>query len=96
MNLFLKSTKRPSLPSSKGKRLTCAIAKKRYGTSSTFREPRSGAWIRKIGIYNRKVFEQSEKIEAITLLDDIKTIKSKLKKEVENIQETVRKKTGAG
>ena len=42
--------------------------------------------------YNRKVFEQSEKIEAITLLDDIKTIKNKLKKEVENIQETVRKK----
>jgi diguanylate cyclase len=42
--------------------------------------------------YNRKVFEQSEKIEAITLLDDIKTIKNRLKKEVENIQETVRKK----
>ncbi len=42
--------------------------------------------------YNRKVFEQSEKIEAITLLDDLKTIKNKLKKEVENIQETVRKK----
>ena len=43
-------------------------------------------------VYNRKVFEQSEKIEAITLLDDIKSIKSKLKKEVENIQETVRRK----
>jgi len=42
--------------------------------------------------YNRKVYEQSEKIEAITLLDDIKSIKKKLKKEVDLIQETVRKK----
>jgi len=42
--------------------------------------------------YNRKVYEQSEKIEAITMLDDIKSIKKKLKKEVEAIQETVRKK----
>jgi diguanylate cyclase len=42
--------------------------------------------------YNRKMYEQSEKIEAITLLDDIKSIKKRLKKEVERIQETVRKK----
>ena len=42
--------------------------------------------------YNRKVYEQSEKIEAITMLDDIKSIKNKLKREVELIQETVRRK----
>ena len=42
--------------------------------------------------YNRKVYEQSEQIEAITMLNDIKSIKNKLKKEVKAIQETVRKK----
>ena len=42
--------------------------------------------------YNRKVYEQSQQIDAITMLDDIKTIKKKLKREVEAIQETVRKK----
>ena len=44
--------------------------------------------------YNLKVYEQSEQIEAITMLDDIKAIKNKLKKEVESIQATVRKKQG--
>jgi diguanylate cyclase len=42
--------------------------------------------------YNRKVYEQSEKIAAITMLDDIRSIKNRLKREVELIQETVRKK----
>ena len=42
--------------------------------------------------YNRKVYEQSKQIEAITTLDDIKTMKKNLKKEVETIQATVRKK----
>jgi len=42
--------------------------------------------------YNRKMYEQSQQIDAITMLDDIKTIKKKLKKEVEAIQETVQKK----
>jgi len=42
--------------------------------------------------YNREVYEQSKQIEAITMLDDIKTMKKNLKKEVETIQATVRKK----
>jgi len=42
--------------------------------------------------YNRKVYEQSKQIEAITMLDDIKTMKKKVIKEVEAIQATVRKK----
>lgn len=42
--------------------------------------------------YNRKMYVQSEKIEAITMLDDIKTIKKNLRTEVEEIQTTVRTK----
>jgi diguanylate cyclase len=42
--------------------------------------------------YNRKVYEQSERIEAITMLDDIKGIKKRLAREVETIQEAVRRK----
>ena len=42
--------------------------------------------------YNRKVYGQSKQIEAITILDDIKTMKKNLKKEVMAIQATVRKK----
>ena len=43
-------------------------------------------------VYNREVYEQSKQIEAITMLDDIKTMKQHLKKEVAAIQATVRKK----
>ena len=42
--------------------------------------------------YNRKVYEQSKQIEDITILNDIKAMKKNLKKEVEAIQATVRKK----
>jgi diguanylate cyclase len=42
--------------------------------------------------YNRKVYEQSKQIEATTMLDDIKTMKKNLKREVASIQATVRKK----
>jgi len=42
--------------------------------------------------YNRKVYGQSKQIEAITILDDIKSMKKNLKKEVMAIQATVRKK----
>ena len=44
--------------------------------------------------YNLKMYKQSEQIGEITMLDDIKVIKNKLKKEVETIQATVRKKQG--
>ncbi len=43
-------------------------------------------------IYNRKVYEQSKELESITMLNDIKIMKKNLKKEVEAIQVTVRKK----
>ena len=42
--------------------------------------------------YNRKVYERSKELEIITMLDDIKTMKKNLKKEVASIQATVRKK----
>jgi diguanylate cyclase len=42
--------------------------------------------------YNRKIYEQSEKIEQITRLDDIKKVKQALINEIENIQKTVRAK----
>jgi len=42
--------------------------------------------------YHQKVYEQSEKIEAITQLDDIKNIKKRLFKEVETIRETLKEK----
>ncbi len=42
--------------------------------------------------YNRKVHGQSKQIEAITILDDIKTMKKNIKKEVMSIQAIVRKK----
>ena len=42
--------------------------------------------------YNRKVYEQSNELESITMLDDIKTMKKNLKKEIETIRSTVREK----
>jgi diguanylate cyclase len=42
--------------------------------------------------YNRKVYGQSKQLEAITILDDIKTMKKNIKKEVMSIQAIVRKK----
>ncbi|NOZ08945.1 MAG: diguanylate cyclase [FCB group bacterium] len=43
-------------------------------------------------IFTRTMYLQSEKLEAITRLDDIKTIKNSLKVEIGHIKETVRKK----
>ncbi len=43
-------------------------------------------------IFNQKIYEQSEKIERITLLDDIRKIKSTLKQEVARVRKTVREK----
>ena len=43
-------------------------------------------------VYNEKIYKQSEKLEKITLLDDIKKIKNELIIEVESIRETVREK----
>jgi len=43
-------------------------------------------------VYNEKIYKQSEKLEKITLLDDIKKIKNELIIEVENIRKTVREK----
>jgi diguanylate cyclase len=43
-------------------------------------------------IYNEKIYKQSEKLEKITLLDDIKKIKNKLIIEIENIRQTLREK----
>ncbi|MFZ7125670.1 MAG: GGDEF domain-containing protein [Desulfobacterales bacterium] len=43
-------------------------------------------------VYHRKIFEQSEKLEKITLLDDIKKIKSTLALQIETIKETIRQK----
>lgn len=42
--------------------------------------------------YNQKVLEQSEKIEQITLLDDIKKVKQALLQEIEHMRETVKEK----
>ena len=42
--------------------------------------------------YNQKIYEQSEKIEQITRLDDIKKVKQALINEIENIRKTVRDK----
>ena len=42
--------------------------------------------------YNQKIFEQSEKIEQITRLDDIKKVKQALIHEIENIRQTIRNK----
>ena len=42
--------------------------------------------------YNQKIYKQSEKIEQITLLDDIKKIKQALIQEIEFIKQTVREK----
>ena len=46
------------------------------------------------GDYNRKILEQSEKMEQITLLDDIKKIKQALIFEIEQLRETVHQKEG--
>ena len=43
-------------------------------------------------VYNEKIYQQSEKLEKITLLDDIKKIKNELIIEVENIRKTVKEK----
>ena len=43
-------------------------------------------------VYNEKIYKQSEKLEKITLLDDIKKIKNELIIEVENIRKAVREK----
>jgi len=43
-------------------------------------------------VYNKKIYKQSEKLEKLTLLDDIKKIKNELIIEVENIRKTVREK----
>ncbi|OQY14555.1 MAG: hypothetical protein B6I30_00210 [Desulfobacteraceae bacterium 4572_187] len=43
-------------------------------------------------VYNEKIYKQSERLEKITLLDDIKKIKNELIIEVENIRKTVREK----
>ena len=42
--------------------------------------------------YNQKIYKQSEKIEQITRLDDIKKIKQALIQEIENMKQTVREK----
>jgi len=43
-------------------------------------------------IFNQKIYGQSEKIEQITFLDDIKKIKSALKQEIEHVRKTVKEK----
>ena len=43
-------------------------------------------------VYNEKIYQQSEKLEKITRLDDIKKIKNKLIIEIENIRKTVQEK----
>lgn len=42
--------------------------------------------------YNQKIIDQSEKIEEITYLDDIKKVKQALIQEIDQMRETVRKK----
>lgn len=43
-------------------------------------------------LFNQKIYEQSERIEKITLLDDIKKIKGALKYEIENVREAIKEK----
>ena len=43
-------------------------------------------------IFNQKIYEQSEKLEQITLLNDIKRIKNALKQEIEQVRDTIREK----
>jgi len=43
-------------------------------------------------VYNQNIYAQSEKIEQITRLDDIKRIKQELMDQIEQMRETVRKK----
>ncbi len=43
-------------------------------------------------VFNETIYEQSEKIEKITLLDDIKKIKSALKQEVDQVRKTIKEK----
>ena len=43
-------------------------------------------------VYNQKIYAQSEKIEQITRLDDIKRIKQELTDQIEQMRETVRQK----
>ena len=43
-------------------------------------------------VYNEKIYRQSEKLEKLTLLDDIRKIKNELIVQVENIRKTVRQK----
>ncbi|MBF0464834.1 MAG: diguanylate cyclase [Nitrospirae bacterium] len=45
--------------------------------------------------FNRRVYERSEKIGKITLLDDIKKIKEEIRNEVEHIQDAIRQKETA-
>ncbi|QWR77764.1 GGDEF domain-containing protein [Candidatus Magnetomonas plexicatena] len=45
--------------------------------------------------FNRKVYDRSEKIGKITLLDDIKKIKEEIRSEVEHIQDAIRQKETA-
>ena len=42
--------------------------------------------------FSEKIYEQSEKIEQITQLEDLKKIKTALKQEIEHVRETVREK----
>lgn len=42
--------------------------------------------------FNQKIFEQSEKMEQITLLDDIKKIKVALSREIDQMREAIREK----
>lgn len=42
--------------------------------------------------YNQRIYQQSEKIEQITRLDDIKKVKQALIQEIDNIRQTVRNK----
>lgn len=43
-------------------------------------------------LYNQKILQQSEKIEQITFLDDIKKVKQALVQEIEQMRETVKEK----
>jgi diguanylate cyclase len=43
-------------------------------------------------VFNEKIYEQSESIEKLTLLDDIKKIKSSLKQEVDKVKTNIKKK----
>ncbi len=43
-------------------------------------------------VFNQQIYKQSEKIEEITLLDDIKKIKSSLKQEIEQVRKAVKEK----